>query len=144
MQLLNCPLTIFTSQKRFNDRSADDMKCGDLDEYTLKNRYHLGQISNYIDWASYKPSYDHPATRQTPAVSKEKAVSILFDELRGTSWVYSFRGPYKGLIVDMFNHMQNKNGVDFSDIRLNQAYKELIESERSESSVLAGMKFVLD
>ncbi|EOW6759463.1 DUF3289 family protein [Cronobacter malonaticus] len=37
------PLTVFTSQKPFNDRNADDMKCGDLDEKTLKERFKLYQ-----------------------------------------------------------------------------------------------------
>ena len=144
MQVLNQPLMIFTTQKRFNDRTADDMKYGDFDMATLKSRFHLDQVSTYIDWATYRPSYKHPSIRNIPAVSKEKAIAMLFDELRGASRLFSFRGPYQGLIVDLFSHMQHRNGTDFQDVRLNQAYKSLIENDKESSSILSRIKNTLD
>ncbi|WP_273865804.1 DUF3289 family protein [Serratia ureilytica] len=43
MRELTRPLTIFTSKKPFNDRFADDMQYGDMDERTLKQRYRWGK-----------------------------------------------------------------------------------------------------
>lgn len=35
-RLTSFPINLFTSQRKFNDYNADDMKCGDLTEYQLK------------------------------------------------------------------------------------------------------------
>lgn len=144
MHGLNRPLTIFTSKKPFNDRNTDDMKCGDMDARTLKQRFHLDQVSTYIDWCTYKSPYKHPAINNIPPVSKERAISMLFDELRNSSWIFSFHGPYQGLVATLLNHMQYKNGADFRDVRLDQAYKSLILSDRSDTSTLSQIKGVLD
>ncbi|HFF9836169.1 DUF3289 family protein [Serratia ureilytica] len=144
MRELTRPLTIFTSKKPFNDRFADDMQYGDMDERTLKQRYRLGQVSTFIDWSIYKSPYDHPATRNIPAAGKEKAVAMLFDELRAASRYFSFTGVYQGLIVKLFNHMQGNNGTDFQDVQMDLAYKRLILSDKSENSTLIRIKSVLD
>lgn len=98
-------LIIFTTKKRFNDRNADDMQSGDMDVDTLKKHCHLGQVSTFIDWTTFGSSYQHPATNSIRAVSRERAIGMLYDELRSQSYVFSFRGPYQGLIIDLFNHM---------------------------------------
>lgn len=144
MRGLTRPLTIFTSKKPFDDRFADDMQFGDMNELTLKKHYRLEQISTHIDWSTYKPPYFHPATRNIPPKSKEKVVSMLFDELRASSRFFSFVGAYQGLIVKLFNHMQFGNGVDYHDIQMDQAYKKLILSDKSENSTLVRIKNVLD
>lgn len=48
MKGIDKKLIIFTTKKRFNDRNADDMQSGDMDINTLKNHYHLGQVSTFI------------------------------------------------------------------------------------------------
>ncbi|CAI1645616.1 Protein of uncharacterised function (DUF3289) [Serratia quinivorans] len=144
MRGLTRALTIFTGKKPFNDRLADDMQCGDMNERTLKQCYHLEQISTHINWSTYKAPYDHPLTRNIPAASKEKVVSMLFDELRSSSRYFSFIGAYQGVIAKLFNHMQYNNGVAYYDVQMDQAYKKLILSDKSENSTLVRIKNVLD
>ncbi|WP_275235134.1 DUF3289 family protein [Pantoea ananatis] len=93
MEGIDKKLTIFTTKKRFNDRNADDMQSGDMDVDTLKKHYHLGQVSTFIDWTTFGPSYQHPATNSIRPVSRERAIAMLYDELRSQSYVFSFRGP---------------------------------------------------
>ena len=46
MRGIERPLIIYTSRKPFHDRCAEDMKCGDLDEKTLKERFGLYRFLN--------------------------------------------------------------------------------------------------
>lgn len=137
MRGLKNKLTIFTTIKRFNDRYADDMQSGDMDTETLKQQYHLGQVSTFIDWTTYGSPYKHPYTNAIAPVNKENAIAMLYDELRSQSYVFSFRGPYQGLIVDLFNHMQRNNGRNYQHPIMNYAYKNLILSDNSPNSTLA-------
>ncbi|KAA5996004.1 DUF3289 family protein, partial [Pantoea sp. M_5] len=91
MKGIDKKLIIFTTKKRFNDRNADDMQSGDMDVNLLRKHYHLGQVSTFIDWTTFGPSYHHPATHSIQPVSREKAIAILYDELRSQSYAFSFR-----------------------------------------------------
>jgi len=71
MKGIDKKLIIFTTKKRFNDRNADDMQSGDIDVDTLKKHYHLGQVSTFIDWSTFGPSYKHPSIRSLQLVEKE-------------------------------------------------------------------------
>lgn len=102
MRGLTRPLTIFTSKKSFDDRFADDMQFGDMNELTLKKHYALDQVSTLVDWSTYKSPYFHSATRNIPPRSKEKVVSMLFDELRTSSRFFSFVGAFVALLVAIF------------------------------------------
>nr|WP_312974795.1 DUF3289 family protein [Atlantibacter sp.] len=105
MNTIDNQLIIFTTKKRFNDRNADDMQSGDINAAILKNHYHLGQVSTFIDWTTYRPSYKHPYLNSIPAVSREKAIAILYDELRIQSYIFSFHGSYQGVIKDLFQDL---------------------------------------
>ena len=144
MRGLQKPLTLFTSKKPFNDRYADDMQCGDMDERTLKERFHLDQVSTFVDWCTYRSPYKHMALQHLPPYSKDKVVAMLFDELRDQSRAFSFTGAYQGLIVKLFNHMQYKEGADYSDPQMDQAYKSVIINDKAEGNVLEAIKGVLD
>lgn len=72
MKGIDKKLIIFTTKKRFNDRNADDMQSGDMDADILKKHYHLGQVSTFIDWTTFGPSYQHPATNSIQPVSRKK------------------------------------------------------------------------
>lgn len=137
-------LVIFTTKKRFNDRNTDDMQSGDMDVDLLKRHYHLGQVSTFIDWTTFVPSYQHPATNSIKPVSRDKAIAMLYDELRSQSYVFSLRGPYQGLIMNLLNHMQSSNGNDFQHPLMNSAYKNLILSDRSIDSTLSVIKKTLE
>ncbi len=39
MNAIDSRLIIFSTQKKFNDRNADDMQSGDIDVETLKRHY---------------------------------------------------------------------------------------------------------
>jgi len=43
------PLPIFTTQRRFNDFSTDDMRYGDIPEDRLRREFGLNKISNVVD-----------------------------------------------------------------------------------------------
>ncbi|WP_312545206.1 DUF3289 family protein [Pantoea eucalypti] len=137
-------LIIFTTKKRFNDRNANDMQSGDIDVDTLKKHYHLGQVSSFIDWTTFGPSYQHPATNCIQRVSRERAIAMLYDELRSQSYVFSFRGPYQGLIIDLFNHMQRSNGKDYQHPIMNNAYRNLILSDNSAGNTLSIIKDTIE
>ncbi len=144
MKGIDKKLIIFTTKKRFNDRNVDDMQSGDIDVNTLKTHYHLGQVSTFIDWTTFGPSYKHPFTSSIPPVSRERAIAMLYDELRSQSYVFSFRGPYQGLIIDLFNHMQRNNGRDYQHPTMNNAYKNLILADRSVDSTLSIIKNTIE
>lgn len=144
MDAIDSKLVIFTTRKRFNDRNADDMQSGDMDADTLKKHYHLGQVSTFIDWTTFGPSYKHPYLSSIPAVSREKAIAMLYDELRSQSHVFSFQGPYQGLIKDLFNHMQRNNGRDYQHPAMNNAYKNLILAEKAPYSTLPIIKKAIE
>lgn len=120
------------------------MKSGDMDVDTLKKHYHLGQVSTFIDWTTFDPSCQHPATNSIRPVSREKAIAMLYDELRSQSCVFSFRGPYQGLIIDLFNHMQRSNGKDYQHPNMNNAYRDLILSDNSVDSTLSIIKNTIE
>ncbi|MFC6378366.1 DUF3289 family protein [Tatumella terrea] len=144
MKGIDKKLIIFTTNKRFNDRTADDMQSGDMDVDTLKKHYNLGQVSTFIDWTTFGPSYQHHATNSIRPVSRERAIAMLYDELRSQSYVFSFRGPYRGLIIDLFNHMQRSNGKDYQHPTMNNAYKNLILSDKSVDSTLSIIKNTIE
>ncbi|SCC01403.1 conserved hypothetical protein [Kosakonia oryzendophytica] len=143
MHGIDRPLTIFITKKPFNDHSADDMQCGDMDEKTLKSKFHLHQVSSLVDWSTFHSPYDHPALRNLPAYSKEKVIAILFDELRNQSRAFSFIGTHQGLITKLINHMQYKNGADYRDLQLDQAYNRMILNDKSDGNILTAIQYVL-
>ncbi|EOI3504240.1 DUF3289 family protein [Cronobacter dublinensis] len=144
MDALIRPLTIFTTKKTFNDRSADDMQCGDFDEQTLKKRFKLYQVSPFIDYCTYRSPYDHPALRRLPPYTKERVIEMLFADFKTQSRAFSFMGTYKGLIVKLIDHMHYEDGKDYYDLKMNQAYKETILNDKSDDSMLNVIKEVLN
>ena len=69
---------------------------------------------------------------------------MLYDELRSQSYVFSFRGPYQGLIIDLFNHMQRSNGKDYQHPTMNNAYRNLILGDNSADSTLPIIKNTIE
>lgn len=139
------PQTIFTTQRRFNDYGADDMRCGDLSESILKKELRLTNISNIVDpyTLTRLTVFDNPQSRfagvyggdrRGEQVSTQECARLLFEEMQVTSLPYAFVGPYKDLINQMLRHFQRSTGTPFSDLHLSAAYRNQILSDKSSNS----------
>ena len=126
---LPLPALIFETQKKMDDYAASDMKHGDLTAAQLREQYHLTDISSRCN--PYQM-----ADRQASA-------RILFDEFRHLSDLYSFQGPYQGLMRKMIAHMQENSGKPFSDPLLDKAMKERILEDNTEDSLTKKMILAL-
>lgn len=133
---MSFPVNIFSSNRKFNDFSASDMNCGDLNESTLKKELGLVKVSNIVD--PYKlirlTSFDNPQSafagvynnKSKDRLTVNECAALLFKEIRTTSLPFSFYGRYKSIINDMLTHMQGKSGASFSSPQLNSAYEDQI------------------
>ena len=140
---LQLPCTVFRTQKRMDDYSASDMRCGDLTEVQLRTYYGLDYISDQVDpWTlTRRSSMDRPQSMfccnlrgQSEKISHQQCATLLFDEFRFLSRQFSFYGPYRHLIKKMITHMQYGNGTPFRAMSLNSALKEHILNDRSEKN----------
>ena len=141
MAALQFPCTLFKTQRRMNDYSASDMRCGDLTEAQLKSHYRLDSISDRIDPYTLirRSSMDRPQSMfccnlrgSGEKITRQQCAMMLFDEFRQLSRKFSLYGPYSHLIEKMITHMQNGNGTPFRDMALDRALKEQIIKDTSE------------
>ncbi|MCU5772313.1 DUF3289 family protein [Erwiniaceae bacterium BAC15a-03b] len=151
MSALQLPCTLFKSQKRMDDYTASDMRCGDLSETTLKRHFNLTEVSAKVD--------PYTLTEITPfrqpqsmfygsrgagkKLSREQCARILFDEFRQLSRPFAVYGPYKHLIEQMITHMQNCNGMPFRSLHLNAALEKRILNDKAKDSSLSRIKIAL-
>ncbi len=140
---LQLPCTLFRTQKRMDDYSASDMRCGELTETQLTTYYGLEYISDQVDpWTlTRRSSMDRPQSMfcchlRSPGkkITRQQCAAILFDEFRFLSRQFSFYGPYRHLIEKMITHMQTGNGTPFRDIALNRALTEQIIRDNSKEN----------
>ncbi|WP_313158989.1 DUF3289 family protein, partial [Mixta calida] len=109
MTALRFPCTIFKTQDRMDDYSAEDMRYGDLTESQLKNDYHLLDVSTRVDpytLTEITPfrqphSMFYGARGEGRKIMQQECASILFDEMRHLSQSFAIYGPYKHLIEEM-------------------------------------------
>ncbi|WP_276973644.1 YPO3983 family protein [Tatumella ptyseos] len=143
MAALQFPCTLFKTQNRMDDYSAQDMRCGDLTEEQLKSLYRLDYISDRVDpWTlKRRSSMDRPRSMfccnlrgQGEKISSQQCANILFDEFRDLSRLFSVYGPYKHLIEKMITQMQNGTGPPFRDIALDRALREHILRDNTKNS----------
>jgi len=143
MASLHFPCTIFKTQNRMDDYSAEDMRCGDLTEAQLKSHYRLDYISDRVDpyMLTRRSSMDRPQSMfccnrrgAGEKISRQQCAMMLFDEFRSLSRNFSIYGPYSHLIEKMIIHMQNGNGTPFHDMSLDTALKEHILNDKSKNS----------
>ncbi|MDK9604083.1 YPO3983 family protein [Lelliottia wanjuensis] len=130
------PCTLFETVSRFDDRSADDMQCGDMGERELL-ALGLRDISAKVD--PYRlVRYDLPNRYELDSpfrssvsgvkISHQQCVEILFNEMKELSQMFSFEGKYKMLIGEMIDHFRFGNGCGFYSERLNLAFHERLNS----------------
>lgn len=151
---LELPLRIYETRRQMDDYQAKDMKCGDLDAQTLRGLFgiELETVSTKVNPVTLQllttPMAQFPyavprAPKAMPLVAKDEAASLMFDEFRALAKVFSFHGPYKGVIDELITHMQGNSGEPFRSPLLDQALKEQILNDRSEQSSLLGIKKAL-
>ncbi len=143
MNALQLPCTLFRTQKRMDDYSASDMRCGELTEIQLRTYYGLEYISDQVDpWTlTWRSSMDRPQSMfcchlrgQGKKITRQQCTAILFDEFRFLSRQFSFYGPYRHLIEKMITHMQTGNGTPFRDMALDRALTEQIIRDNSKEN----------
>lgn len=148
------PLAIFCTQRKFNDKSAPDMKYGDLTAEQLKQQFNLHHVSDRVDPYELTKftAFSNPQSRfagvygtaRGEALSVGQCAAILFDELRNTSWPFSMYGDYREIINRMFSHMQHEKGADFQDLKLNAALRERIIKDNSNNSTLLAVRKIIN
>jgi uncharacterized protein (TIGR03034 family) len=134
-----------------DDYDAKDMHCGDLDVLTLRNTFRLNvdevsmkvnpwtlKLKDPADPFAFSSPYVHPdfQPKPMPSVSRKEAANLMFDEFRELAKLFSFQGPYKHIITEMIDHMQENSGTPYSSPLLDRALKEQILNDRSEKSSL--------
>lgn len=142
MAKLQFPCTLFKTQKRMDDYSASDMRCGDLTEAQLKSHYGLVDVStraNPYTLTKITPfnqpqSMFYGSRGEGRKITRQQCAAILFDEFRQLSSLFSVYGPYRHLIEEMITHMQNGNGTPFRNMALNRALKDHILSDNTSNS----------
>ncbi|KAF0857884.1 hypothetical protein Y888_19765 [Mixta calida B021323] len=143
MTALRFPCTIFKTQDRMDDYSAEDMRYGDLTESQLKNDYHLLDVSTRVDpytLTEITPfrqphSMFYGARGEGRKIMQQECASILFDEMRHLSQSFAIYGPYKHLIEEMITHMQRGEGEPFRRLSLDSALRmQIIDDHFEENS----------
>lgn len=144
MTALRFPCTIFKTQNRMDDYSAEDMRYGDLSESQLKNDYHLLDVSTRVDpWTLTEitpfrqpHSMFYGARGEGRKVTQQACASILFDEMRHLSQSFAIYGPYRHLIEEMINHMQHGEGEPFRSNYLDSALRMHIRNDNTSDNTL--------
>ena len=155
---LPLPARIYTTQRVMDDYDAKDMHCGDLDVLTLRNTFRLNvdevsmkvnpwtlKLKDPADPFAFSSPYVHPdfQPKPMPSVSRKEAANLMFDEFRELAKLFSFQGPYKHIITEMIDHMQENTGTPYSSPLLDPALKEQILGDHSSDSSLLKIKSVL-
>ncbi|MHC9002277.1 PAAR domain-containing protein [Enterobacter adelaidei] len=154
---LPLPARIYQTTRQMDDYQAKDMRYADLDTLTLRNQFYIDvdNVSAKVNprtmklqptantATQYSPYAMQDLEQQMPSVSKGEATRLMFDEFRELAKLYSFHGPYKKIITEMIDHMQENHGAPYSSPLLDRALKEQILNDHSEKSSLLGIKDVL-
>lgn len=144
MAMATFPLTIFATQRIFNDYGADDMRYGDICERRMKNEFCLTHISNVVDpWSMTRlHPFHNPQSRFAGAyppqtgekLSPLECAELLFAEMQTTSLPFALIGPQRFLINKMLEHFMRSSGLPFRDLSLDMAYRDKIINDRSINS----------
>lgn len=136
------PQTVFTTQRLFNDYSANDMRYGDISGDRLKREFGLKNISTVVDpyTLTRLTAFDNPQSRfagvyrgthRGGTVSSKECARLLFKEMLMCSLPYAFVGPYQYLINQMLRHFQRSTGTPFNNGQINNAYHLKLRSDHT-------------
>lgn len=145
------PATVFTTQRRFNDMTTDDMRYGDIPEDRLKREFGLNNISNVVDpyTLTRMTPFDNPQSRFAGAyggihrgdkLSIQQCAQLLFEEMQVKSLPYSFIGPHRHLINQMLRNFQFSRGLDFHNPQLDIAYRDKLYSDYAAKKTISVMR----
>lgn len=154
---LPLPARIYETTRQMDDYKAKDMRYRDLDTLALRNQFYIDvdNVSAKVNprtlklqptastATQYSPYAMQSLEQQMPSVSKDEATRLMFDEFRELAKLYSFHGPYKNIITEMIDHMQENIGTPYSSPLLDKALKEQILNDHSEKSSLLEINDVL-
>ncbi|WZV96743.1 DUF3289 family protein [Kosakonia sp. BYX6] len=145
------PLLVYSTQRKFNDSSSDDMKYGDLSDSFLQDHLNLRDVSTVVNPYTMQliSPFNHPQSRfYSPIagkkISKKECIELMFNDLRKLTLPFSFYGSYSGIIKQLFTHMQTMNGQSFSNATLNAALNHTIVSDKSSNNSIIRIKEILD
>lgn len=154
MTALTFPCTIFSTQRKMNDRAAADMRYGDLTADQLQKRYFLTDVSEKVNpYTGVRLSpfnlpqsrfYTPHSIRNAGTCSYQACAQLLFDEMRNLSWPFAIYSPYRQLINKMIDHMQYANGAPFSDAALDMALRNQLLEDNSDNSSLKAIGETID
>lgn len=151
-QVQHFPCVVYETQKKMDDYQAPDMRYGDLSAHRLMTSYGLSDVSTLVDPYTLQqlprnnfhvPLYQPLPKRVT--LSRDECIRRMFNEMRSLSHMpFSLYGPYRYVINEMIDHLQNGHGQVFRSPLLNQALREQITQDKSDDNTLIGIKGVLD
>lgn len=151
-QVQHFPCVVYETQKKMDDYQAPDMRYGDLSAHRLMTSYGLNDVSTLVDPYTLRQlprnGFHVPLYQSLPksvTLSREECIRRMFNEMRSLSHMpFSLYGPYRYVINEMIDHLQNGNGQVFRSPLLNQALREQITQDSSADNTLTGIKGVLD
>ncbi len=151
-QVQHFPCVVYETQNKMDDYQAPDMRYGDLNAHRLMTYYGLTDVSTLVDPYTLQqlpgnsvhiPLYQ-PLSKRV-MLSREECIRRMFNEMRSLSHMpFSLYGPYRYVINEMIDHLQNGHGQVFRSPLLNQALREQITQDSSADNTLTGIKGVLD
>lgn len=151
-QVQHFPCVVYETQNKMDDYQAPDMRYGDLNAHRLMTYYGLTDVSTLVDPYTLQQlpgnSVHIPLYQPLPKrvmLSREECIRRMFNEMRSLSHMpFSLYGPYRYVINEMIDHLQNGHGQVFRSPLLNQALREQITQDSSENNTLIRIKSVLD
>ncbi|WP_312632708.1 YPO3983 family protein [Pseudescherichia sp.] len=151
-QVQHFPCVVYETQKKMDDYQAPDMRYGDLSAHRLMTYYGLTDVSTLVDPYTLQqlpgnsvhvPIYQPLPKRVT--LSRGECIRRMFYEMRSLSHMpFSLYGPYRYVINEMIDHLQNGHGQVFRSPLLNQALREQITQDSSADNTLTRIKSALD
>ncbi|WP_238083024.1 MULTISPECIES: YPO3983 family protein [Pseudescherichia] len=151
-QVQHFPCVVYETQKKMDDYQAPDMRYGDLSAHRLMTYYGLTDVSTLVDPYTLQqlprnnfhvPLYQPLPKRVT--LSRGECIRRMFNEMRSLSHMpFSLYGPYRYVINEMIDHLQNGHGQVFRSPLLNQALREEIIQDDSDDNTLKKIKSVLN
>lgn len=151
-QVQHFPCVVYETQKKMDDYQAPDMRYGDLSAHRLMTHFGLTDISTFVDPYTLhqlpRNNFHVPVYQLLPkrvTLSRDECIRRMFNEMRALSHMpFSLYGPYRYVINEMIDHLQNGHGQVFRSPILNKALREQITQDKSDDNTLIGIKGVLD
>jgi uncharacterized protein (TIGR03034 family) len=151
--VMQLPYVVFHTIHQFDDKSADDMQYGDMDEHELKSLgvsdissrvdpYRLIKYDNNYQGAYISDAGYFPPNISGTSITKEECVDILFKEMKDLAKSF-YNSSYAKLVISMIDHFRYGHGQNFCSTELDMAYSDFIVAERYNNS-LDGIKVALN